>query len=81
MPNIQSAKKRVRKSKRQQKSNNVLRDALKKMVKSLSKLTGKKAKDSFPKTQSILAKAAKKGIIKKKTASRKIGRMAKKMVK
>jgi small subunit ribosomal protein S20 len=81
MPNKISAKKRVRRSKKQKTSNDSLRTKITKAVKAIGKLSAKKAADSLPNVQSLLAKAAKKGVIHKKTAARKTSRLAKKMVK
>lgn len=81
MPNIKSAKKRVRRSKTQKKSNDSVRTFVTKLIKAVGKMAPKKAAKELPKVQSALAKAAKKGVMHKRTAARKTSRMAKKMVK
>lgn len=79
MPNKKQAKKKVRSDKKRKASNDVLRLAITKMSKALTKLSPKKATADLPKVQSAIAKAAKKGVIHKKTAARKIGRAMRKV--
>tara|TARA_B100000886_G_scaffold339456_1_gene304986 strand:+ start:912 stop:1166 length:255 start_codon:yes stop_codon:yes gene_type:complete len=83
MPNTKSAKRRVRRVKKQTKVNQIRKSKYKKAVKDIEKLikAGEKdkAKKFLPKFQSILMQVAKSGIINKKTASRKISRISKRL--
>ena len=81
MPQIKSAIRRVARSKKQRKLNDDLRTKISKVTKSIAKMVPKKAAAKFPEAQSLIAKAAKKGVLHKKTAARRTSRMAKKMVK
>ena len=74
MPNTKSAKRRVRRVKKQTKVNQIRKSKYKKAIKDIEKL-----KKFFPKFQSILMQVAKSGIINKKTASRKISRISKRL--
>ena len=83
MPNTKSAIRRVRRVKKQTQVNRVrkskYRNAVKQMellVKSKDKV---KAKKYFSKFQSILMQVAKSGVISKRTASRKISRLSKRI--
>ena len=83
MPNTKSAVRRVRRVKKQTKINRVRRSKYKFAIKQMENLidtkNNEKAKKYFPKFQSILMQVAKTGIINKKTASRKISRVSKKI--
>ena len=83
MPNIKSAIRRVRKSGKQATVNRIrkskYRSAVKQMVIYLNSGKIKEAKSFLPKFHSELMKIAKTGIISKKTASRKISRVTKKI--
>mgnify|MGYP006108449515 CR=1 FL=1 len=83
MPNTKSAIRRVRRVKKQTQINRIrkskYKNAIKKMdllIKSENKTESKKL---FAKFQSILMQVAKSGAISKKTASRKISRVSKKI--
>ena len=83
MPNIKSAVRRVRKSKKQALVNKVRKNkyksALKQMTTYLNSGKIKEARSFLPKFHSQLMKIAKTGTISKKTASRKISRITKKI--
>ena len=83
MPNTKSAVRRVRRVKKQTIVNRIRKSKYKNAIKhmeSLIKLKDKeKAKKYFSKFQSILMQVAKTGIINKKTVSRKISRVSKKI--
>ena len=83
MPNTKSAIRRVRRVKKQSKVNRVrkskYKSAIKHMEKLLEKDDKKLVKQYFPKFQSILMQVAKKGVVSKKKASRKISRISKKI--
>ena len=83
MPNTKSAIRRVRRVKKQTQINKIrkskYKNAVKKMDSLLKDKEKEKAKKFFPKFQSILMQVAKSGIINKKTASRKISKISKKI--
>ena len=83
MPNTKSAIRRVRRVKRQTSVNRVrkskYKSAIKQMESLLTKGDKKKIKEFFPKFQSILMQVAKKGVVNRKTASRKISKVSKKI--
>jgi len=83
MPNTKSAVRRVRRVKKQTIVNRIRKSKYKNAIKhmeSLIKLKDKeKAKKYFSKFQSILMQVAKTGIVNKKTISRKISRVSKKI--
>ena len=83
MPNIKSAIRRAKKSKKQALINKVrkskYRSAIKQMNIYLNSGKIKEARSFLPKFHSQLMKIAKTGIISKKTASRKISRITKKI--
>ena len=83
MPNTKSAIRRVRRVKKQTSVNRIrkskYKSALKKMEQLLKSKDKKKIKEFFPKFQSILMQVAKSGVISKKTASRKVSRLSKKI--
>lgn len=76
MPNQQSAKKELRKMKKRAILNKLRRDAYKTLVKQAEKT---KAADVLKSAQQALDKAARAGVIKKNTASRKLSRLMKKL--
>ena len=83
MPNTKSAIRRVRRVKKQTRVNRVRKSKYKNSIKQMESLIKSKDKDKakkyFPKFQSILMQVAKTGIINKKTVSRKISRISKKI--
>ena len=83
MPNTKSAIRRVRRVKSQTQVNKIRKSKYKNAVKQIELLIKSKEKDKakkyFPKFQSILMQVAKSGVISKKTASRKISRISKKI--
>ena len=83
MPNTKSAIRRVRRVKIQTSVNRVRKSKYKSAVKHMESLIKnaekKKIKEYFPKFQSILMQVAKKGIVNKKTAARKISKVSKKI--
>ena len=83
MPNTKSAIRRVRRVKKQTKINKIRKSKYKNAVKEMEMLIKSKdkskAKKNFSKFQSILMQVAKSGVINKKTASRKISRVSKKI--
>ena len=83
MPNTKSAIRRVRRVKKQTSVNRIRKSKYKNAIKQMESLIKskekEKAKKFFPKFQSILMQGAKTGIINKKTVSRKISRISKKI--
>tara|TARA_B100001029_G_C14947197_1_gene386655 strand:- start:475 stop:741 length:267 start_codon:yes stop_codon:yes gene_type:complete len=83
MPNTKSAKRKVKKVAKQAIQNKFwkrrMKLAIKKMEMVLNKKDRKEIQSFFVKFQSELMKAAKKGVVKKKNASRKISRISKKI--
>ena len=83
MPNTKSAIRRVRRVKKQTQTNRIRKSKYKNTIKHMESLLKakdkEKAKKYFPKFQSILMQVAKTGIINKKTVSRKISRISKKI--
>ena len=83
MPNIKSAVRRVRKSRKQALVNkarkNKYKSAVKQMTTYLNSGKIKEARSFLPKFHSQLMKIAKTGTISKKTASRKISRITKRI--
>ena len=83
MPNTKSAIRRVRRVKKQTSVNRVrkskYKSAIKHMETLIKKADKKKVKQYFPLFQSILMQVAKKGVINKKTAARKISKVSKKI--
>ena len=84
MPNIKSAIRRVRKSRKQASINRIRKSKYKSAVKQMTMYLNsgkiKEAKSFLPKFHSQLMKIAKTGAIDKKTASRKISRINKRIV-
>ena len=85
MPNTKSAIRRVRRVKKQTQINRLRKSKYKAAIKKMETFIklGKKSeiKSFFPKFQSILMQVAKSGVINKKTASRKISKVSKKISK
>ena len=83
MPNTKSAVRRVRRVKKQTLINRIrkskYKNAIKKMELLLNSKENDKAKKFLPKFQSILMQVAKSGVVNKKTASRKISRITKRI--
>ena len=83
MPNTKSAIRRVKRTRTQASSNRIRKSKYKFAVKQMSTYLEsgkiKEAKSFLPKFHSQLMKVAKTGIISKKTASRKISRITKKI--
>ena len=81
MPNTKSAIRRVRRVKKQSKVNKVRRSKYKSAIKHMEKLVKegekKSIKEYFPRFQSILMQVAKKGVVNRKTAARKISKISK----
>jgi small subunit ribosomal protein S20 len=82
MPNKKSAEKELRKTVKRNAANKKVATKLKNLVKTSLKqikANDSKIKEDFTKTVQAIDKAAKKGIIKKNTASRKKSRLMKKV--
>ena len=83
MPNTKSAVRRVRRVKKQTQVNRIRRSKYKNAIKKMELLLKSKEKDKakkyFQKFQSILMQVAKSGVVNKKTVSRKISRISKKL--
>ena len=83
MPNIKSAIRRVKKTRKQTLVNRMRKSKYKSAIKQMTIYINsgkmKEAKSFLPKFHSQLMKVAKTGTISKKTASRKISRIAKKI--
>ena len=83
MPNTKSAIRRVRRVRKQAQVNRIRKSKYKNAVKQMDLLIRskdkEKAKKYFSKFQSILMQVAKTGVVSKKTASRKISRISKKI--
>ena len=83
MPNIKSAIRRTKKTKIQTRVNRIRKSKYKSSIKQMSNYISmgkmKEAESFMPKFHSQLMKIVKTGAIKKRTASRKISRVAKKI--
>lgn len=82
MPNKKNAKKELRKSAKRNKQNNEVKSKAKNLIKKTKKeidAKDAKVKDNFNQVVQAIDKMAKKGIIKKNTASRKKSRLQKKI--
>ncbi len=83
MPNTKSAIRRVRRVKKQTQINRIRKSKYKNAIKKMDTLLKSKEKDKakkfFKEFQSILMQVAKTGAVRKKTASRKISRVSKKL--
>ena len=83
MPNTKSAIRRVRRVKKQTQTNRIRKSKYKNAIKQMEILLKSKDKEKikkyFPKFQSILMQVAKSRVVNKKTASRKISRISKRI--
>ena len=83
MPNTKSAIRRVRRVKKQTQINRIRKSKYKNSIKQMENIINfkknYKEKKNFSKFQSILMQVAKSGVISKKTVSRKISRISKKL--
>ncbi|MFA5754529.1 MAG: 30S ribosomal protein S20 [Patescibacteria group bacterium] len=82
MPNKPSAEKELRKAVKRNAANKKVSDKMKNLVKiniKQLKANDKSVKEDYTKTIKAIDKAAKKGVIKKNTASRKKSRLMKKI--
>ena len=83
MPNTKAAIRRVRRVKKQTQTNKIRKSKYKTAIKQMEILIKSKdkakVKKYFPKFQSILMQVAKSGVVNKKTASRKISKISKKI--
>ncbi len=83
MPNTKSAIRRVRRVKKQTQINRIrkskYKNAIKKMEELVKSKDKQKAKNFFSKFQSILMQVAKSGVVNKKTVSRKISKISKRI--
>ena len=83
MPNTKSAIRRVRRVSKQTSINRMRKSRYKSIIREINSLIIGKKKDEavklLPKFNSQLMKIAKTGVVKKKTASRKISRLTKKI--
>ena len=83
MPTTKSARRRVKRTRFQTSVNRIRKRKYKSAVKQMSNYIAsgkmKKAQDFLPKFHSQLMKIAKTGVVKKKTVSRKISRITKKL--
>ena len=82
MANIKSAKKRNRQNIIRRARNRILRTRLRGAVKELTVAidAGENSEESLKKAQSLLSRAASKGIIHRNTASRKSARLARRVI-
>ena len=83
MPNTKSAIRTVKRVKKQTQINRIRKSKYKNAIKQMENLIKFKEKDkakkNFSKFQSILMQVAKSGVVNKKTVSRKISRISKKL--
>ena len=83
MPNTKSAVRRVRRVKKHTQGNRIRKSKYKNATKHMESLLKSKEKDKakkyFPKFQSILMQVAKSGVVNRKTDSRKISKISKKI--
>lgn len=79
MPNKRSAKKALRQAMKRATLNKSRRDAYKLAIKKATKSTSSDAKELIRQAQKALDKAAKRGVIKKNTAARKLSRLVKRV--
>lgn len=81
MPNIKSAKKRVKQSEKKRELNvarkSAIKTASKKVLVAVEKLDIVQARELLKEAESQLARAKGKGVLHKNTASRKVSRLAK----
>lgn len=81
MPKHKSAKKRVKTNLKRQARNRAARSALKSALKALAAMPTDKQEESLRKTQSVLDKAAVRGIVHRNKAARMKSRSARKVKK
>jgi len=81
MPNLQNAKKALRQAQKRTAENNVVKRAYKLAVKNVTKASnkGEDVTQLLQVAQEKLDKAAKKGVLKKNTAARKLSRLVKRV--
>ena len=83
MPNTKSAIRRVRRVKKQTQINKIRKSKYKNAIKEMELIIKSKNKEKikkfYPKFQSILMQVAKKGVVNKKTAARKISKASKRI--
>ena len=79
MPNKPAGRKALRQTKKHAVLNAARKEAFKNAIKKALKASGAEAKNLLSMAQKALDKAAKRGVIKKNTASRKLSRLMKKM--
>ena len=81
MPNLRNPKKALRQAEKKAARNKVVKQAYKKAMKSVDKglAAGKDLTEDLRLAQKKLDKAAKKGVIKKNTAARKLSRLMKRV--
>lgn len=77
MPNLKAAKKAIRVSAKKRVVNDRRRKAMKESIKGARKADAKGTTEALSKAYQAIDKAAKRGVIKKNTASRKKARLAK----
>lgn len=77
MANHKSAKKRAKQSETRRKRNTIVKTKMKNAIKNVTGASAETAGAAMTNAQSVIAKSAKKGVIHKKTAARKISRLAK----
>ena len=77
MANHKSSLKRAKQSEVRRMRNKAVKTRVKTAAKAIS--TAENPQEQLPQTQSVIDKAAKKGVLHKRTASRKISRLAKKV--
>lgn len=84
MPNKRNAKKALRQSMKRAERNSIVKDTYKKAVKTVNKAIvagSEEIKEQMRLAQKAIDKAAKRGVIKKRTAGRKISRLVKRATK
>ncbi len=77
MANHKSAKKRAKQSETRRKRNMIVKTKMKNAVKAVTDASAETVGAALINVQSVIAKSAKKGVVHKKTASRKTSRLAK----
>lgn len=77
MPNIQSAKKKLRKDLKRTKSNDAFKKKVSKTVKDITKMGAKTTKGTLEKAYSIIDKSVKKNIMHRNKAARLKSRLSK----
>lgn len=82
MANHKSAIKRIRQNEQRRLRNRIVKTRIKNVTKQVHQSLAEKAADApaqFSSAQSVIAKAAKKGVINKRAAARKISRLARRI--